>query len=88
MVVWKSRIRHVASPERIRPVSKKKDAKNDNKKKSTKKKSAEKKHDKKKGSACLEGRVCPCCKKHCPLAKPKCSKGKAIRAKVLKDAQE
>lgn len=63
-------------------MSKKKDAKKDSKKKSTKKK-----HDKKKGSACLEGRVCPCCKKHCPLTKPKCSKGKAIRAKLLKDAQ-
>lgn len=33
----------------------------------------------------LEGRVCPCCKKHCPLANPKCSKGKAVRKKVLGD---
>lgn len=33
----------------------------------------------------LQGRTCPCCKKHCPLAKPKCSKGKAVRKKVLGD---
>ena len=40
----------------------------------------------KKAASVLDGRVCPCCKKHCPLAKPKCSKGKAVRAKALKDA--
>lgn len=34
----------------------------------------------------LGGRICPCCKKHCPLTKPQCSKGKAVRAKVLKEA--
>lgn len=37
-------------------------------------------------ASALDGRVCPCCKKHCSLAKPKCGKGKAVRAKVLKDA--
>lgn len=36
-----------------------------------------------KKAVALEGRVCPCCKKHCPLAKPKCSKGKAVRKKLL-----
>ena len=36
--------------------------------------------------AALEGRTCPCCKKHCPLADPKCSKGKAVRTKLLRDA--
>lgn len=35
----------------------------------------------------LEGCVCPCCKKHCPLAKPKCGKGKAVRAKKLGDVK-
>ncbi len=34
-------------------------------------------------SCILSGRVCPCCKKHCPLLSPKCSKGKAIRKKLL-----
>lgn len=57
-------------------MSKKKHAKDD-----------KKKHDKKKHPAPLEGRVCPCCKKHCPLAKPKCSKGKAVREKILKDSK-
>ena len=28
--------------------------------------------------------VCPCCKKHCPLAKPKCSKGEAVRKKLAR----
>ena len=37
-------------------------------------------------AAVLGERTCPCCKKHCPLVKPKCSKGKAGRAKVLGDA--
>ncbi|MCB7038336.1 hypothetical protein [Eggerthella sinensis] len=37
-------------------------------------------------AAVLGERTCPCCKKHCPLVKPKCSKGKAVRAKVLGDA--
>ena len=46
----------------------------------------EKKAEAKKAASVLDGRVCPCCKKHCPLAKPKCSKGKAVRAKALKDA--
>lgn len=32
----------------------------------------------------LKKLTCPCCKKHCPLSKPKCSKGKAVRDKVLK----
>lgn len=36
--------------------------------------------------AVLRDRVCPCCKKRCPLTKPKCSKGKAVRAKLLRDA--
>ena len=31
----------------------------------------------------LEGRICPCCSKHCPLEHPKCSKGKALRKKLL-----
>lgn len=39
-----------------------------------------------KAAAVLGERTCPCCKKHCPLVKPKCSKGKAVRAKVLGDA--
>lgn len=26
--------------------------------------------------------ICPCCSKHCSLAKPKCSKGKAIAKKM------
>ncbi len=34
----------------------------------------------------LAGCTCPCCKKRCPLMKPKCGKGKAIRAKKLKTA--
>lgn len=37
--------------------------------------------------AVLTNRTCPCCKKHCPLAKPKCSKGKAIRKKLLANAR-
>ena len=38
-------------------------------------------------AAALEGCVCPCCKKHCPLTKPKCSKGKAVRVKKLGGAK-
>lgn len=26
--------------------------------------------------------VCPCCGKHCPLTKPKCSKGKRLAARL------
>lgn len=65
-------------------MSSKKDKKkkNDGKKKSGGKKGKAPKT----ALAALDGRVCPCCKKHCPLAKPKCSKGKAVRTKVLKDA--
>ena len=55
-------------------------------KKDKKKKPDKKKAEAKKTASVLDGRVCPCCKKHCPLAKPKCSKGKAVRAKALKDA--
>ena len=62
-------------------------SKKDNKdKKDKKKKPDKKKAEAKKAASVLDGRVCPCCKKHCPLAKPKCSKGKAVRAKALKDA--
>ena len=25
---------------------------------------------------------CPCCKKHCPLTKPKCGKGRKLAAKL------
>ena len=25
---------------------------------------------------------CPCCSKHCPLSKPKCSKGRKLAAKL------
>jgi hypothetical protein len=64
-------------------VSSKKDKKD---KKDKKKKPDKKKAEAKKAASVLDGRVCPCCKKHCPLAKPKCSKGKAVRAKALKDA--
>lgn len=39
-------------------------------------------------AAVLGERTCPCCKKHCPLAKPKCSKGKAVRAKMLGNASK
>lgn len=39
----------------------------------------------KKGAA-LSALTCPCCSKHCPLSKPKCGKGKAIRAKMEKNA--
>ncbi len=53
---------------------------------SKKDKKDKKKAEAKKTASVLDGRVCPCCKKHCPLAKPKCSKGKAVRAKALKDA--
>ncbi|WP_270295867.1 hypothetical protein [Eggerthella sinensis] len=45
-----------------------------------------KKRAKAAAAAVLGERTCPCCKKHCPLVKPKCSKGKAVRAKVLGDA--
>lgn len=38
----------------------------------------------KKGAA-LSALTCPCCSKHCPLSKPKCGKGKAIRAKMEKN---
>lgn len=55
-------------------------------KKDKKKKPDKKKAEAKKTASVLDGRVCPCCKKHCPLAKPKCSEGKAVRAKALKDA--
>ena len=51
-------------------------------KKDKKKKPDKKKAEAKKTASVLDGRVCPCC----PLAKPKCSKGKAVRAKALKDA--
>lgn len=44
-----------------------------------------KKRAKAAAAAMLGERTCPCCKKHCPLVKPKCSKGKAVRAKVLGD---
>lgn len=47
-----------------------------------------KKRAKAAAAAVLGERTCPCCKKHCPLVKPKCSKGKAVRAKVLGDAGE
>lgn len=47
-----------------------------------------KKRAKAAAAAMLGERTCPCCKKHCPLVKPKCSKGKAVRAKVLADAGE
>lgn len=47
-----------------------------------------KKRAKAAAAAMLGERTCPCCKKHCPLVKPKCSKGKAVRAKVLGDAGE
>lgn len=34
--------------------------------------------------------TCPCCSKHCPLAKPKCGKGRAVarkkRARLTGDA--
>lgn len=39
---------------------------------------------KKAKSASTPDRVCPCCKKHCPLAKPKCSKGEAVRKKLAR----
>ena len=45
------------------------------------KKKSEKKNKKKHGSA--EKDLCPCCSKHCPLTKPKCSKGKKLAAKLL-----
>ena len=53
------------------------------------KKAAKKKAKAAKATAAvaLEGCVCPCCKKHCPLAKPKCGKGKAVRAKKLGGAK-
>lgn len=37
------------------------------------------------GTALLE-RACPCCSKRCLLAKPRCGKGRAVRAKLLERA--
>lgn len=51
-----------------------------------KQKKASKKKAKAAAAVALDGRACPCCKKHCPLANPKCSKGKAVRKKALKSA--
>ena len=56
-------------------MSSKKDKKD---KKDKKKKPDKKKAKAKKTASVLDGRVCPCCRKH--------SKGKAVRAKALKDA--
>ena len=49
-------------------------------KKDKKKKPDKKKAEAKKTASVLDGRVCPCCKKHCPLAKPKCGKGRRLAA--------
>ena len=57
-------------------------------KKDKKKKPDKKKAEAKKTASVLDGRVCPCCKKHCPLAKPKCSKGKAVRVGVFLSAHQ
>lgn len=34
--------------------------------------------------ALLRSMRCPCCKHRCPLTKPKCGKGRAVRAKTIK----
>lgn len=58
--------------------------------KSSKDQPKKKKHAKQGGKqakrAILQDRACPCCKKHCPLTDAECSKGKAIRKKLLRDA--
>ncbi len=62
----------------------KKDKKGEKNKKHDKpsKKKADKKSKKKHEASAKEG-FCPCCSKHCPLTKPKCSKGKKLAAKLL-----
>lgn len=45
-----------------------------------------KKHGSDNAKAVLDGLHCPCCKRSCPLTKPKCGKGKAVRAKRLAKA--
>lgn len=60
----------------------------EHKQKKAAKKKATAKASQAKAAVALEGRACPCCKKHCPLAKPKCGKGKAVRAKMLGDAKK
>lgn len=51
--------------------------------KSKEAKASKKKDGKRKKTASKDGlRTCPCCKKHCPLTAPKCSKGKKIAKKL------
>lgn len=71
-----------------RKASKKKSLKDEGK---TKGKSRKKKMKRKKGvrlesgglsvEEVLRGLMCPCCSKRCPLAKPKCGKGRALAKK-------
>ena len=35
-----------------------------------------------KGDSIKKMDVCPCCKKHCPLSKPKCGKGRKLAEKL------
>lgn len=43
-----------------------------------------KKKAKKAKPTLVADQVCPCCKKHCSLEKPKCSKGEAVRKKLAR----